>query len=184
MAGQDPRGRRPRVDELGMPARFGEPERFQPRLDVLGRHGSINEDFVLVDARRRGKADGTQEPIERSVEAAIEAIEQSVFVWREASVAGGRVKAGGAQGSIDALALPGSRARQIHRGDPRSLDDKGVPVVGLLPNASRAVAILQDGATLIAPDFLIAEVCNAAWRSARLGRISQAQPAGGQPIRI
>lgn len=28
---------------------------------------------------------------------------------------------------------------------------------------------------MIAPDFLIAEVCNAAWRSARLGRISQAQ---------
>jgi predicted nucleic acid-binding protein len=51
----------------------------------------------------------------------------------------------------------------------------GVPVVGLLPNASRAVAILQDGAILIAPDFLIAEVGNAAWRSARLGRISQAQ---------
>jgi predicted nucleic acid-binding protein len=44
-----------------------------------------------------------------------------------------------------------------------------------LPNASRAPAILQDGVTLIAPDFLIAEVCNAAWRSTRLGRISQAQ---------
>jgi predicted nucleic acid-binding protein len=44
-----------------------------------------------------------------------------------------------------------------------------------LPNASRAVAILQDGVTLIAPDFLIAEVCNVASRSARFGRISQAQ---------
>ena len=43
------------------------------------------------------------------------------------------------------------------------------------PHASQAVAVVQDGATLIAPDFLIAEVCNAAWRSARLGRISQAQ---------
>jgi hypothetical protein len=56
-----------------------------------------------------------------------------------------------------------------------SLDNRGVPVVGLLPNASRAPAILQDGVTLIAPDFLIAEVCNAAWRSARLGRVSLAQ---------
>jgi predicted nucleic acid-binding protein len=28
---------------------------------------------------------------------------------------------------------------------------------------------------LLAPDFLIAEVCNAAWRLARLGRLSQAQ---------
>jgi predicted nucleic acid-binding protein len=43
------------------------------------------------------------------------------------------------------------------------------------PNASRAVAILQGGVTLIAPDFLIAEVCNAAWCSAKLGRISRAQ---------
>jgi len=43
------------------------------------------------------------------------------------------------------------------------------------PHASRAVAVLEHGATLIAPDFLIAEVCNAAWRSARLGRLSEAQ---------
>ena len=43
------------------------------------------------------------------------------------------------------------------------------------PQARQALAIVQDGATLIAPDFLIAEVCNAAWRSVRLGRISQAQ---------
>jgi predicted nucleic acid-binding protein len=43
------------------------------------------------------------------------------------------------------------------------------------PHASQALAVVQGGATLIAPDFLIAEVCNAAWRSARLGRISQAQ---------
>jgi hypothetical protein len=65
-----------------MPALFGEPERFQPRLDVLGRHGGINEDFVLVDARRRGKADGAREPIEGSVGAAIEAIEQRVLCGR------------------------------------------------------------------------------------------------------
>ena len=42
-------------------------------------------------------------------------------------------------------------------------------------HASQAVAVLQGGAALIAPDLLIAEVCNAAWRSARLGRISRAQ---------
>ena len=43
------------------------------------------------------------------------------------------------------------------------------------PLAGQALAVLQDGVPLIAPDFLIAEVCNGAWRSARLGRISQAQ---------
>jgi predicted nucleic acid-binding protein len=43
------------------------------------------------------------------------------------------------------------------------------------PHASQALALVQDGSTLIAPDFLITEVCNAAWRSARLGRMSQAQ---------
>ena len=43
------------------------------------------------------------------------------------------------------------------------------------PHGCEALAILRDGAPLIAPDFLIAEVCNAAWRSTRLGRISQAQ---------
>ena len=42
-------------------------------------------------------------------------------------------------------------------------------------HTSQAIALLQDGAALIAPDLLVAEVCNAAWRSARLGRISQAQ---------
>ena len=43
------------------------------------------------------------------------------------------------------------------------------------PHGGEALAILRDGAAPVAPDFLIAEVCNAAWRSARLGRISQAQ---------
>jgi predicted nucleic acid-binding protein len=43
------------------------------------------------------------------------------------------------------------------------------------PQAGQALAIVQDGTALIAPDFLIAEVCNAAWRSAKLGRIRQAQ---------
>ena len=43
------------------------------------------------------------------------------------------------------------------------------------PHGGDALAILRDGALPVAPDFLIAEVCNAAWRSARLGRISQAQ---------
>ena len=43
------------------------------------------------------------------------------------------------------------------------------------PHASQALAVLQAEAPLVAPDFLIAEVCNAAWRSARLGRISQVQ---------
>ena len=33
----------------------------------------------------------------------------------------------------------------------------------------KALAIVRDGAALIAPDILIAEECNAAWRSARSG---------------
>jgi len=43
------------------------------------------------------------------------------------------------------------------------------------PDAGQALAVVHEGTALIAPDFLIAEVCNAAWRSARLGRISNAQ---------
>ena len=43
------------------------------------------------------------------------------------------------------------------------------------PQASRSLAIAQDDALLIAPDPLTAEVCNGAWRSARLGRLSDAQ---------
>jgi predicted nucleic acid-binding protein len=42
------------------------------------------------------------------------------------------------------------------------------------PNADLALKIVSDGKTLIAPDILVAEVCNAAWKSARLGRITQA----------
>ncbi len=43
------------------------------------------------------------------------------------------------------------------------------------PDAATALAIVADGSALIAPDILIAEVCNGAWRSARLGRIGQDQ---------
>ena len=43
------------------------------------------------------------------------------------------------------------------------------------PLAAEALSVVRRGSTLIAPDILIAEVCNAAWRSARLGRIGQDQ---------
>lgn len=43
------------------------------------------------------------------------------------------------------------------------------------PDADRALAILKDGALLVAPDIVVAEVCNAAWKSARLGRLTWAQ---------
>ena len=43
------------------------------------------------------------------------------------------------------------------------------------PLAAEALAIVRDGSALIAPDMLVAEVCNAAWRSARLGRIGRNQ---------
>ena len=45
------------------------------------------------------------------------------------------------------------------------------------PYADQALSIVRGGAVLIAPDLLVAEVCNAAWRSARIGRLSQAQVA-------
>jgi predicted nucleic acid-binding protein len=32
------------------------------------------------------------------------------------------------------------------------------------PDADRALAIMRDDAALVAPDLLVAEVCNAAWR--------------------
>jgi predicted nucleic acid-binding protein len=43
------------------------------------------------------------------------------------------------------------------------------------PEADKALAIIRDGAPLIAPDILIAEVCNAAWRLARLARVGPDQ---------
>lgn len=45
------------------------------------------------------------------------------------------------------------------------------------PYADEARAVVRDGGPLLAPDILVAEVCNAAWRSARLGRIEPAQLA-------
>lgn len=38
-------------------------------------------------------------------------------------------------------------------------------------NAAEALAVAESGEPVIAPDLIIAEVCNAAWRSARLGRL-------------
>jgi predicted nucleic acid-binding protein len=42
-------------------------------------------------------------------------------------------------------------------------------------NADLASKLLTGGKPLVAPDILVAEVCNAAWKSARLGRIPRAQ---------
>jgi predicted nucleic acid-binding protein len=42
-------------------------------------------------------------------------------------------------------------------------------------HTDRALAIVRSATPLIAPDILVAEVCNVAWRAARLGRIPQAQ---------
>lgn len=39
------------------------------------------------------------------------------------------------------------------------------------PQAAEAFAVVRDGAVLIAPDLVIAETYNAAWRSTRLGLI-------------
>jgi predicted nucleic acid-binding protein len=43
------------------------------------------------------------------------------------------------------------------------------------PHAANARAMLDASETLIAPDIVIAEVCNAAWRGVRAGRIDQTQ---------
>jgi predicted nucleic acid-binding protein len=45
------------------------------------------------------------------------------------------------------------------------------------PDADRALAIVREGARLIAPDVVVVEVSNAAWKSARLGRIGATQVA-------
>lgn len=39
------------------------------------------------------------------------------------------------------------------------------------PHAAEAYALLREEAEPIAPDIVIAEACNAAWKSLRLGRI-------------
>jgi predicted nucleic acid-binding protein len=43
--------------------------------------------------------------------------------------------------------------------------------------SDRAAAILESHATLIAPDLIVAEACNAAWRSWRAGGLHPAQRA-------
>lgn len=43
------------------------------------------------------------------------------------------------------------------------------------PGGDRALAVLRSGTVLMAPDIIIGEVCNAAWKSARLGRITRTQ---------
>jgi predicted nucleic acid-binding protein len=43
------------------------------------------------------------------------------------------------------------------------------------PFGAEALAVLRKDVALIAPEIVVAEVCNAAWRSARLGRISESQ---------
>lgn len=43
------------------------------------------------------------------------------------------------------------------------------------PLATDALAIVHGEHSLIAPDIVIAEVCNGAWRSPRLGRIGRDQ---------
>ena len=43
------------------------------------------------------------------------------------------------------------------------------------PNGAEARALLNAGETLIAPDIVIAEVCNAAWRGVRANRIRDTQ---------
>jgi predicted nucleic acid-binding protein len=43
------------------------------------------------------------------------------------------------------------------------------------PYAAQAMVILRNETALIAPDLVVAEVCNGAWRSMRLGRIGREQ---------
>ena len=41
--------------------------------------------------------------------------------------------------------------------------------------AAEAVALLKGNAEMVAPDLIVAEACNAAWSSLRLGRIEQSE---------
>jgi predicted nucleic acid-binding protein len=43
------------------------------------------------------------------------------------------------------------------------------------PHAATARALLETGEPLLAPDLIIAEVCNAAWLGVRADRLSQTQ---------
>lgn len=43
------------------------------------------------------------------------------------------------------------------------------------PDGDRALEIIGHGDSLAAPDIIVGEVCNAAWKAARLGRISHTQ---------
>jgi len=43
------------------------------------------------------------------------------------------------------------------------------------PHAAEAAVLLQNESALLAPDLLVAEVCNSAWRAVRLGRIPSRQ---------
>ena len=45
------------------------------------------------------------------------------------------------------------------------------------PHGAEATALLRAERSPLAPDILIAEVCNTAWRAVRQGRIGQAQAA-------
>jgi predicted nucleic acid-binding protein len=42
------------------------------------------------------------------------------------------------------------------------------------PHAAEALALARDDPGLVAPDLVVAEICNAAWKSMRLGRIELA----------
>ena len=43
------------------------------------------------------------------------------------------------------------------------------------PHAAEAQRLLDSGEHLIAPDIVVAEVCNAAWLGVRAGRVTQGQ---------
>lgn len=45
------------------------------------------------------------------------------------------------------------------------------------PYAAEARSILQSGEALVAPELVIAQTCNAAWRGVRIGRVDPTQAA-------
>lgn len=50
------------------------------------------------------------------------------------------------------------------------------------PHGAEALSLVQSGESLFAPDLLIAEVCNAAWRLLRVGRMRPGQFDGIPPL--
>ena len=49
------------------------------------------------------------------------------------------------------------------------------------PGSASAVSLLTEDAVLVAPDLIVAEVCNSAWKLVKAGEITPTTVPGSQP---